>query len=668
MGDFKEFSTAVAVQFDKMSNGRLFKLNIDTDLLYQTYLDAYPEGTNPLFRERTEHDCSCCRNFIKNVGPVVTIQDNKIVTVWDNPCDEFPYNIVGKALSDFVTKHAIKDVFLTKEGKYGNEFNLELLDDKTTRKWHHFVGVIKPAHKSENPAEDIGVFRTDFQVLKRSLEEITPDALETVVDLIQSGSLYRGDEHLSLVRNFKELHRDYSAFPHNNKDLFIWQHIGKGSLSRFRNTVIGTLVSDLSEDTPLEDAVKMFESKVAPDNYKRPKALITPKMVSQAMKTIKELGLEPALERRHAMFSDVSVNDVLFVDNSVKTQLVGGLEEKLLGAAKTQPVKVRNAIDVKIDDFVSAVLPRAQGIEVLFKNKHLPNLMSITAPASPDVNPLFKWDNNFAWSYSGNTADSDIKKRVAAAGGNVDALFRVSLGWQNYDDLDIHVKTPNGRHIYFGNKSGILDVDMNAGSRRSLKPVENTCWDKKNLKDGVYTFSVHNYSQRATTDVGFTLEVVFGGHVQTFQHVKGVPNDTTVRCLEVVIKNGIMVSVSPLTDSLTSESSPQDAWGIKTETFIPVSSVVLSPNHWGTNKVGNKHWFFLLKGCLNPDPVRGIYNEFLSQKLSEHRKVFEVVGDKTKCVLSSQQLSGIGFSSTKREELKVRVKSDKTQQIYNIQF
>lgn len=30
-----------------------------------------PAGTNPIFRERTEHDCSCCRNFVKNLGNVV---------------------------------------------------------------------------------------------------------------------------------------------------------------------------------------------------------------------------------------------------------------------------------------------------------------------------------------------------------------------------------------------------------------------------------------------------------------------------------------------------------------------------------------------------------------------------------------------------------------------
>ena len=57
---------------------------------------------------------------------------------------------------------------------------------------------------------------------------------------------------------------------------------------RIRNTAIGTLLTDLSDGTPLEIAVKAFEAKVAPTNYKRTTALITPGMVKEAMKTIAE--------------------------------------------------------------------------------------------------------------------------------------------------------------------------------------------------------------------------------------------------------------------------------------------------------------------------------------------------------------------------------------------
>jgi hypothetical protein len=63
----------------------------------------------------------------------------------------------------------------------------------------------------------------------------------------------------------------------------------------------------------------------------------------------------------------------------------------------------------------------------------------------------------------------------------------------------------------------------------------------------------------------------------------------------------------------------------------------------------------VIDGCKTPDDVRGIYNEYLTQDLMQHRKVFEVLGAKTKCQPSDDQVSGLGFSSTQRQELNFSV-------------
>lgn len=666
MSDFSKFAKVVQEQLNKMSKGRLFKMFVDADVLYEHYLDSFPEGTNPIFRERREYDCSCCKSFIRNLGRVVSIENDKLVTVWDVTPNEYPFDIVAKSMSEFLNKHYIENVYMNKESKFGSEFTLELLEDNTTRRWNHFMGVLPKQHVSLKPDEVTAGFLGDFQVLKRSLEELTLNALSTVIDLINDKALYRGEEHLSLVKSFLEIKAKYDNFSQNDKSLFIWQNIGTGAVSRFRNTVIGTLVSDLSDGMDLEKAVKMFESKVAPANYKRPKALITPRMIESAMDTIRELGLESALERRFAKFSDVSVNDVLFVDNSVKKLLIGGLENELLKAVKGKPVNVRNAVDISIEEFMNSVLPKAQSIQALVKNSHINNFMSVTAPIHSDVEPLFKWNNNFAWSYDGNIADSDIKSRVKSAGGNVNALLRCSLSWSNYDDLDIHADTPDYQHIYFGNKSNILDVDMNAGYGKSREPVENLAWNKSNLRDGVYVIKVNQYNRRESIDVGFTLEVEFEGVVTQYHYPKQVSG--TINCLNLIVKDSKLVNIEVLDNKIVSQSSSQDKWNIKTEDFVDVSSIILSPNFWGENKIGNKHWFFILKDCKNPESIRGIYNEFLNDKLNEHRKVFEIIGEKTKCPIADEQMSGIGFSSTKNQTLTVKVKTDKTNQTYNIKF
>src|SRR5690348_16749083 len=114
MSDFKVFSQAVHAQFTAMSAHELFVVDIDPDELYDAYLAAFPEGTNPLFRERTEHDCSCCRNFIKNLGPVVALVDGEMRTVWDEFAElDWAYSVVSNQLAMLIRSKPIKSLYRT---------------------------------------------------------------------------------------------------------------------------------------------------------------------------------------------------------------------------------------------------------------------------------------------------------------------------------------------------------------------------------------------------------------------------------------------------------------------------------------------------------------------------------------------------------------------------
>jgi hypothetical protein len=94
---------------------------------------------------------------------------------------------------------------------------------------------------------------------------------------------------------------------------------------------------------------------------------------------------------------------------------------------------------------------------------------------------------------------------------------------------------------------------------------------------------------------------------------------------------------------------------LQTANFQEVSLVMSSPNYWDDNSTGNRHWFFMLKDCINSEGTRGFYNEFLDSKLLKHRKVFEILASKTKVQPSDNQLSGLGFSSTQRNSFLCRV-------------
>lgn len=644
MPNFKIFAAAVTKSLEAMGNSNLvLRTAITGDDLWAAYLAAFPEGTNPIFRQRTYHDGSYDKNFIRQIGGLITFdKKGDIVTIWQKLDVPHPYDVVSETLDKLVRETAIKGLFRTKEGSFGHLPNVELIDGKSHR-WNHFYIQTPAKWKSNRPETDAGEFNTNVQVFDRGLRELTMDSLTTIRDLIAENNLYRGAEFKNAVLYFIKLKKEYDKDA--NKQTFAWRN----PPSQFRSSVIGSLAIDLSNGVPLEDAVRMFESKVAPTNYRRPKSLVTQKMVDEAMKQIKDLDLEDSFSRRMATLSDVSVNDVLWADGNAAGKMKDGIAG-LLDAAVSPVRPTREITPISVEAFLQK-LATTKKMEIFVENRLEGNLVTVTAPVYPDSKPLFTWNNNFAWSYKGNVTDSIVEK-VRKYGGKTEGKMRVSLAWFNSDDLDLHCDGPDG-HIYYGSKKGILDLDMNGMDKHSdHEPVENMIW--QHVKDGSYTVSVHQYSQRKMTDVGFTIEFAFNGQIQQYAYTQRVGQDSRVPCFTFSIRNG---EIKDFHASSVLEKGGQSKTvnGVNTGTFVAVDTLMLSPNHWGTNEVGNKHYFFMLHGCKTDEPVRGIYNEFINPKLGLNKRVVEVLGNKTMCPVADNQLSGLGFSSTKKDTVTIRM-------------
>ena len=93
----------------------------------------------------------------------------------------------------------------------------------------------------------------------------------------------------------------------------------------------------------------------------------------------------------------------------------------------------------------------------------------------------------------------------------------VSLAWNSWDDVDLHMNTPDGSHIYYSNKTaggGMLDVDANAGGQRILNPVENIYFAAP--QNGHYKVYLHEYDDRTEGTTEYIVRVTVGGQSKTF--------------------------------------------------------------------------------------------------------------------------------------------------------
>ena len=670
--NFGEFKVLMQEHFKQMSKDatHLFEIELDKDVLWNLYLDSYPDGKNEIFRQRREHDCSCCRHFIKNIGNVAFLVNNKVTTIWDFETGDTTFQPVINALSKFVKSQLVSNIYVSKDKKIGTNKNYENCENGKIIEWEHFYLNLpeKFVDKSNKSEGDIkGGHRDTRNVFKRSLEEITEESLLTVLELISQNSLYKGEEFKGVLTEFLKYKKQYDKLEPEEKENYTWEQSVKvgGSIGRIKNHSIGTLLINVSEGMDLDLAVKKYEAIVAPLNYKRPKAIFTKRMLEDAKKKIQELGYMDSLSRRFARLDDITVNNILFSNKDSAKRINGAdIFDEMSSSIPVNPKKFSKVEEVSIDNFIKDILPTAKELEVFLENKHASNMVSLIAPENKDSKTMFKWDNNFSWSYSGNITDSSMKDKVKSAGGNVEGVLRFSIQWNDdkfdSNDLDAHCYEPNGNLIYYGAKNNIrttgqLDVDIQR-PRENEPAVENITWtDKGRMQEGTYRFLVHNFSNRGGRG-GFRAEVEFDGQIFSFDYTKELRQDEKVVVAEVTFDK---VKGFTIKEKLPSNVSSKEIWGLKTNQFIPVSVMALSPNYWDEQHgIGNKHYMLMLKSCINSEQPNGFYVEFLKQDLVPHRKVFEALGSKLAVKDASDQLSGVAFSSTKRNELLVKVKGN----------
>lgn len=698
-----EFTKLIQAQFDRMSaTGKLFRSSLTGNQVWDLYINGFTKEQNPIFRDpdSSYHNCNLCKNIIRRYGNIVAIDaDYNIMTLFDVDATG-EYVDVAKKLSKALYKAKIEDVFfetfnelnsLPYESCSKTNTRFKLGIDKNVKRYTkeeaEKFGVVKPnetrtfnhfhlylpkefVDMSGKSVESImGDYRDAKNVFQRGMETISSDTFQLVRDLINQGSLLDGQTHLYKIEQILPMKLQYDDITVNRQDNWCWVNSYRLPFAKFRNELIGVLCTELAEGKELNDACQAWNKRVDPANYMKATAPITKKQIEEAKKFVEENGYEESFDRRFATIDDIKASEIKHINvGDGKIKSVSIFDNVKSTSTRHKRSEFEGVEEVSIDKFMQDILPTCTSVEAFLSNKFVGNLVSLTTANIKESKPIFKWSNNYSWTFNGNLAGkSQIKEAVETKGGKVDGVLRFSIMWaegktDDDSDLDAWAMEPDKTLIGFnagyrkdsGNSrtsmSGQLDVDiMHPSSFGHKNIVENIAWsDQKKMKNGTYRFWVNQFSSRNSK--GFKAEIEFDGEVYSYEYNKPVVGN--IQVAEVTLKDGQFTIEHKLPESSVSS---KELYGLQTNEFHKVNLVCLSPNHWDNNNVGNKHYFFMLSGCKCPVSIRSFHNENLIPDLLQHRKVMEVLGAANMINPTEKQLSGLGFNATVRDELIVRL-------------
>lgn len=703
----KEFQKQIQVRFNQMqSSGKLFRVALTGKQIWDLYINSFSKENNPKFRDpnSTSKNCNHCHNFINRYGNIVSIdENNNIVTMFDVDCDEEFQNTVG-ILTTEINNSKIQEVFFETFNELNklpyesckssnSKFQLGTANNpkRYTKEEAEKYGVVKPLElrvfdhlylsldkqyvdNSGSSVEALmGQFRDNKNVFQRAMEEISLDTLLLVKDLINQGSLLDGQTHLFKVEAFILLKKEYDSLSANQRDNWCWTKSYKLNIAKFKNELIGVLCSELAEGKELNASCQSWNKRVDPANYMKVTAPITKKQIAEAKEFVENNGYTESFNRRFAHIDDIKASEILHLNSGDgKIKSVSIFDSVKSTSTRHKRSEFDGIEEVSIDKFMKDILPGCTSIEAFLSNNHEGNMVSLTTANVIDSKPIFKWGNNYSWTFNGNLAGkSQLSDMVTAKGGRVDGVFRFTHSWNEIEPnnslMDIHVFMPGstprpdservhsyghiGRRVGWNQRDdassgGIQDVDYVSEAPKGYVPVENITFPTlSKMPEGEYICKIHNWSFRGTGGRG-KAEIAFEGNIFQYEYPKTTNNEWVTVAI-VTLKNGKF----SIEHKLPETNSSKVIYGLDTNQFHKVDLVCLSPNHWDNNNIGNKHYFFMLNNCLSPVAIRGFHNENLIPELIAHKRVLEVLGNTCMIEPSNKQLSGLGFNSTVYDEV-----------------
>lgn len=662
MDGYPQFEDAIKARFESMVKAGVKLFKTDATGIYDLYLSNLPVYA------QQHYNCNACRHFFERFGSLVTIdKDGNIHSVlWDeNEVPSFFAQAVN-ALRLHVVYSKVVGVFLSE---------VKTLGMPKTGEWTH-PHVCLPresVHRSriETAGQAMAKKQEEFGMVNRALRDFSMDTIDKAMALVNSESLYRGDDKVKpTLEWFKALVEKLdNVNDSKSRANIIWLEIASApnGFAHIRSNSTGALLKDINEGLSTQSIVNRFEERMT--NYMRSTSAPSDNAIYQAEKLVADLGIENSLARRYAKREEVPTfwNPDHTATRLHAEQARGGVFGHLTAKAKAPNTMSLPSTVMTWDKFSRTVLPTADQMEVLVDNPA--KFMALVTAVDETSENILQWGNRMSWYYHGGI-DAEMKRRVEEAGGRYeDNEIRVSLLWEGLTDLDLHCITPLGEHLHFNDKKGrcggYLDLDMNGIDRHSETPVENIRW-ASNAPQGRYKFMVHNYREKVNGYKGtpFKVEMEINGQVY---HYEGEPLRSGDKV--TVFEFNYVKGQQPVIRG--AQSSPSETWNVQANSFVKVNGITTSPNLWNEQPVthAGTHIFFLLDGVkdLSEGKGRGFFNEMLKPELRQIRKTLELFTANTPIEDADEATAcGVGYSKDQEWNLTVKVTSGNSSRLIKI--
>ena len=210
---FKKMQSQLQKYFDDYFSKEdfLFTLDCDIEEVWNLYLDSFPDEIRGIYYKKPWHDCQRCHLWFRTMANVVMIDDDyKIRTLFD--FKTIPeYQDVFRTLDEFLKTKRVKNLFLHDKYSVGIFRSFAEYDDGKFDENHHFYLDLgeKFYEDTENLSSVLGDARTQRQLFEDTLNMISPDAVDTVLELVYSNTLYRSVQWKDTLEGLKVVFEEF---------------------------------------------------------------------------------------------------------------------------------------------------------------------------------------------------------------------------------------------------------------------------------------------------------------------------------------------------------------------------------------------------------------------------------------------------------------------------